>query len=355
MIASILRSIQGKPAPDALPPVGTFTGKTVVVTGGTSGLGLAAAVHFVNLGADEVVITCRNAPRGEAARAKIEAETGTVGKKRVTVMELDMDRFASVVAFADELKRRYGQKGVDDVVLNAGVFMPTFRQSPQGWEESIQVNTLSTVLLALLLLPWMKASRKQRQSAPHLTFVSSGTHASPDVAEWPRWAEKEGGILAHLNKEENWPNRPIDAMYAISKLLLEYAIREICRLALGPGGEPDVIVSSVCPGPVKTDLPRTVMEQSFLMKIIVPIYSGLRSKSPESGSKVYVAGALTKQEDHGKFIRFYWTDEEYREKAASVMTSKAGKAAQSFVWKEIVGILEEKVPEIREYVTFPTV
>ncbi|RYP87622.1 hypothetical protein DL769_000481 [Monosporascus sp. CRB-8-3] len=68
--------------------------------------------------------------RGGEARAKTMAATGSVGKKRVAVLELDMDNSSSVVAFADELKSRYGQKGVDSVVLNAGVFMPSFRRGP---------------------------------------------------------------------------------------------------------------------------------------------------------------------------------------------------------------------------------
>ncbi|RYO75460.1 hypothetical protein DL766_002547 [Monosporascus sp. MC13-8B] len=92
-----------------------------------------------------------------------------------------MDDSSSVVTFAGQLKRRYGQSGVDSVALNAAV-------SSRASEAALK-------------------------------------------------GEEESGILAHLNKEGNWPSRPLNPMYGLSKLLLEYSIREICRLALGFDGE----------------------------------------------------------------------------------------------------------------------
>lgn len=122
--------IKGRFVPEPLPPLGTFSGQTVLVTGGTSGLGLAAALHFAKLGAD-VIITCRAKSRGEAARETIQqAAPGA----NVQVMELDMARYASCVAFVAELRKvRKGKGGIDLAVLNAGMLTQSYARSPENW------------------------------------------------------------------------------------------------------------------------------------------------------------------------------------------------------------------------------
>lgn len=70
-----------------LPPPNTFLEKSVLITGATSGIGYATAVHFVNLGAKSVIITGRSLTKGELAKARIEDETSTIGKNIVRCME----------------------------------------------------------------------------------------------------------------------------------------------------------------------------------------------------------------------------------------------------------------------------
>lgn len=121
--------IKGRFIPEPLPPPRTFKGQTAVVIGGTTGLGLAAALHFAQLGAD-VIITCRAKSRGEAARKTIQK----AAPANVRVMELDMARYSSCVAFVAELKKiREGQGGIDIAVLNAGMLTLRFVRSPEGW------------------------------------------------------------------------------------------------------------------------------------------------------------------------------------------------------------------------------
>lgn len=126
------RQIKAKWFAEPLPPAGSFKDQTILVTGGTSGLGLAFSVHVLNLGAKEVIITARNLSRGGDAKKKIEAETQTSG--RVTVMELDMDSYSSIVSFAEQLKGKYSANGgLDFVVFNAGLINPVFVKSRAGW------------------------------------------------------------------------------------------------------------------------------------------------------------------------------------------------------------------------------
>ena len=117
-----------------LPPAGSFAGQTVLVTGGTTGMGLASAIHFRNLGAD-VIITYRNKARGEAARSKIEdaSKKGKCNNSTVTIAELDMSTYASCVTFVDELRKLLANRAPDVVVLNAGIANAQFLLSPEGW------------------------------------------------------------------------------------------------------------------------------------------------------------------------------------------------------------------------------
>ncbi|KAH8778905.1 hypothetical protein F5883DRAFT_600881 [Diaporthe sp. PMI_573] len=345
-----LKAFTGKFFPSHLPPPNAFAGQKVLVTGGTAGLGLAAAVHFLNLGADEVIITARSASsaRAEGARQKILA-AGQGGQGKVSIMELDMNSYASCVAFVEAVKGRFGATGGPDVIVfNAGVTNSQFRRSPEGMEEIIQVNTLSTSLLAILLVPWMKHHRGQRSTPARMVFVSSGLHMSVDIKPWSTYAEKEGGVLAHYAKEENFEAGLTSPMYNYSKLLLMYALEEASKMALDEDGKPQVIVTSVCPGPVKTELSRSMQENSVLARIAAPIFMNLVGKSPDYGARIYLAGALAEPADHGKFLRDYLTDAQYASRSAPVLASKEARLMQAQAWKEIREALSTKVPAAGE-------
>jgi NAD(P)-dependent dehydrogenase (short-subunit alcohol dehydrogenase family) len=128
------RRILGRFLPLPLPADVSFAGQTVVVTGGTGGLGLATAIQFYNLGAN-VVITCRNTSNGEEAKTKIleQSQSRNRNKATVTVAALDMSTYASCVNFVDELKRSLDNRAPDVVVLSAGSITAQFTLSPEGW------------------------------------------------------------------------------------------------------------------------------------------------------------------------------------------------------------------------------
>ena len=148
-MAALLYQAYMRLSPIPLPPPDTFAGQTAVVTGGTGGLGFATAVHLLSLGAAEVIISARDAARGRDAAAQITAEAsrdgggkhhggGVAGNKttlgKITVLELDMSRYSSVVAFAEKVKEvKKGKGGVDVVVLNAGMIGTEYEQGPEGW------------------------------------------------------------------------------------------------------------------------------------------------------------------------------------------------------------------------------
>jgi NAD(P)-dependent dehydrogenase (short-subunit alcohol dehydrogenase family) len=232
-MAMIGRILYSKWCPPALPPPETFKDQTVLVTGATGGLGLETAVHYVNLGASRVIITGRTLSRGNTAKPTIESRTGKTGI--VEVRELDMSTFAGVKTFVDALTKDV--KSIDIVLLNAGVYKNTYEKSPDGWEETLQVNTLSTVLLGLLLLPWMKKSKPPNARPQHLGFVSSGLHtrAQIDGDDFPK-----ENILKYWSDEKHF--LPVPANYSISKLLMMYGVTELAKLACEEDGRCVIIL-----------------------------------------------------------------------------------------------------------------
>ena len=137
--------------------------QVVLVTGATSGLGLAAAEGFARLGAG-VRMLARDPERGERARAQVAAATGNPD---VQVRLCDLSDLGSVRRFADEFLAR--EQRLDVLVNNAGV-LPSMRTlSVDGIELTFATNVLGPFLLTELLLPLLRASAPAR-----IVNVSSG-------------------------------------------------------------------------------------------------------------------------------------------------------------------------------------
>lgn len=112
------------------------TGRTFVITGGNSGIGLEAARALAHKGA-LVVIACRDPKKGEAAAADIRGDRRDI---RVEVVTLDLASLASVRACASELRRRLDV--IDGLIANAGVMASPRRETADGFELQIGTNHL---------------------------------------------------------------------------------------------------------------------------------------------------------------------------------------------------------------------
>ena len=111
----------------------------------------------------------------------------------VEVYELDLSSYASVKAFANRVA---GLDRVDAVVENAGISTNKFSMAEKD-ESTITVNVVSTMLLALLLLPTLRKSAERYGTLPTLTIVSSEVH---EFTGFPERTERN--IFAALSDEK---------------------------------------------------------------------------------------------------------------------------------------------------------
>lgn len=153
-------------------PDNNYANKTCIVTGANVGLGKEAARHLCRLGAEKVVLACRDLQKGREAQADIEASTQR--KHIIDVWELDLGSFQSVMDFCQradtELER------IDVVIENAGVAIGTYVEVDGGYESSIGINVVATFLMAFLMLPKLRKTALRFNTEPRLVIVSSDAH-----------------------------------------------------------------------------------------------------------------------------------------------------------------------------------
>ena len=138
-------------------------GKLVLVTGASSGLGLAAAEGFARLGAS-VRLLARNRERGERAREKLIA--GSPGSD-VQAELCDLSDLKAVRRFAERFSAQTSR--LDVLVNNAGALLGERTVSPDGIELTFATNVLGPFLLTNLLIPLLEKSAPAR-----IVNVSSG-------------------------------------------------------------------------------------------------------------------------------------------------------------------------------------
>lgn len=131
-------------------------GKTSIVTGANSGIGLEAARILANRGA-RVILAVRNQQKGKAAVASIQAKNN---QAKVEVMRLDLSDLTSVRSFAHEFINRFDT--LDLLINNAGVMVPPYEKTKDGFELQFGSNHLGHFALTGLLLPLLKKTPSAR-------------------------------------------------------------------------------------------------------------------------------------------------------------------------------------------------
>jgi NAD(P)-dependent dehydrogenase (short-subunit alcohol dehydrogenase family) len=145
-----------------------LTGRTALITGGASGIGVETARALARAGAS-VVLAVRDLEAGARVAAMINAE---VGAPRVSVDQLELGALESVRSLA----MRWGDRPLSLLINNAGVMACPEGTTRDGFETQFGVNHLGHFLLTLLLVPALK------QGAPaRVISVSSSAHGMSDI------------------------------------------------------------------------------------------------------------------------------------------------------------------------------
>ncbi len=140
-------------------------GRTALVTGANSGIGLATTRGLAARGA-QVILGCRNLHKAEEAREQI---LQTLPKASIEVVSVDLANIMNIKSAAEVLRRRYTQ--LDILVNNAGVMSLTRQETRDGFELTFGVNHLGTFTLTTALLPMIQAAPEGR-----VVTLSSALH-----------------------------------------------------------------------------------------------------------------------------------------------------------------------------------
>jgi retinol dehydrogenase 12 len=206
-----------------------ITGRRVVITGATSGIGHATAMELARRGG-EITIVCRNPDRGKTTRADIEGE---VPGASVDVLLADLSELGQVRAVAEEICARY--RAVDVLINNAGVQDLWPRLTSDGFDHMVASNYLGPFLLTNLVLDRVRAA-----SAGRIVVVASDAHRMAGRLD-PESFEHLGAYSG---------GRQAIRAYARTKLLDLLFAMELARRLDGTG----VAANALCPGLVATNL-----------------------------------------------------------------------------------------------------
>jgi NAD(P)-dependent dehydrogenase (short-subunit alcohol dehydrogenase family) len=134
----------------------SLDGRTVIVTGATSGLGKATALDLARLGAD-LILVGRNSDKTERVRAEIAAETGN---DQVRLEIADLSLMTEIRSLADRLLAN--EPAIHVLVNNAGTLFVERSETAEGIESTLATNLLGHFLLTNLLIPRLVESAPSR-------------------------------------------------------------------------------------------------------------------------------------------------------------------------------------------------
>ncbi|QJY50951.1 SDR family oxidoreductase [Pseudonocardia broussonetiae] len=245
-------------------------GRTVVVTGATSGIGRATATGLARMGA-HVAITGRDRGRVEDAAREIRA----VGGGQVDVFVADMSSQAQVRRLAGEVLGRLGR--IDVLVNNVGGFWNTRHVTAGGLERTFALNHLAPFLLTCLLLD------RLTQGAPaRVVTVASAAQATGRID------------FDDLQGRRSYSGSRAYDQSKLANILFTY---ELARRLRGSG----VTANALHPGMVNTSF--GAEDPGRIQRVLVPLLRPLM-KSPAQGAatSIHLASAPAAEQTSGRYV-----------------------------------------------------
>jgi len=240
----------------------SLKGKTAIVTGASSGLGVETTRVLARAGAN-VTMAVRNVEAGEKVKAQLAAGLGP-GAGKLDVKALDLSDLASVRAFA----AASGDGPLDLLINNAGIMAPPLGVTAQGYESQLGTNHLGHFLLTLLL-----EKRLKQSPAARVVNVSSDLHRRGSGAS----------VLSTLEGDRAFQQRKYApfAQYGDSKLANVLFARGLSKRLPA-----NVKTFSLHPGVIPTNLSRSMFGGAVFRAV-----GRLFMKSVEQGAATTIWGA----------------------------------------------------------------
>ncbi len=241
-------------------------GRVVVITGADSGIGFEAAKVLAEKNA-KVIAAVRNQNKGEKAVQQINNK---VKDADVNLMLIDLASLESVKKFAEEFKTKYDR--LDILINNAGVMVPPYSKTEEGFELQFGVNHLGHFVLTALLFDLIKSTPSSR-----IVNVSSNAHK-----------------MGNINFDDlNWEKRKYNASKAygdskLANLYFTYELRDRMEKK-----DLQVKVTAAHPGWTATNLQRHSSIMEFMNKIF--------AMSVEKGTLPILRAAVDKNAKSGDF------------------------------------------------------
>jgi retinol dehydrogenase 14 len=254
-----------------VPSDGPMSGRTVLVTGGTSGIGRATAVGLAGLGAD-VAITGRDHRRAHDAAGEVKA----AGAGRVDVFVADISSQHEVRRLAAEALQQLTR--IDVLVNNVGGYWNTRRITSDGLERTFAVNHLAPFLLTNLLL-----ERLLQQGGPaRVVMVASHAH-------------RQGRIdFKDLQGERSYSGARAYNQSKLANVLFAYELARRLRRT-------SVTANALHPGVVRTSF--GAEDPAGIQRVLVPLMRPFM-RSPASGAttSLHVASAPDLAQVTGRYF-----------------------------------------------------
>ena len=239
-------------------------GRIAIVTGANSGLGYETALALAQKGL-HVILACRSQDRAQTALDQIAR---LVPSASLEIMLVDLSKMSSVRHFAQEYLARYDR--LDLLINNAGVMMPPYQATEDGFELQMAANYFGHFLLTGMLL-------QRILTTPHSRIVSLSSIAH-------RRGKIDFDLLQQERKGTPQEKKRYSSIesYAQSKLAcLMYGLELQRRLEAA--GHTQTISTIAHPGVSVTNLGQHM--PSFIQKILTPIVGPLITHPPKEGAK----------------------------------------------------------------------
>jgi len=228
--------------PELIAGFPAMAGKTVMITGCTSGMGVVLARTCADLGA-RVVMLNRPSHRADAALQGLLDAGGDA-----VLVPCDLSSFTSVRTAGETLRRDFGDQGCDVLCNNAGIMGTADMATEDGFDVQMQANHLSQFLLTHEVWPLLETAATRRGEA-RVVNHSSGARGKPGRPLHAKYLRRNGGNLGG----DGWPGLAKWTRYQQSKLanlMFTYA------LVSQADQQPDNRVKALCahPGPADSGL-----------------------------------------------------------------------------------------------------